>query len=86
MKLLTVVDCRLNAQKQRIISKITTQAWRMMHYDSLYFTLYYSFDFFFHSSKEWSTISIADKENLKKQTIETSEFWWVVVHLQFSLG
>ncbi|XP_036942438.1 calpain-3b isoform X2 [Acanthopagrus latus] len=27
------------------------------------------------NSKEWSTISIADKENLKKQTIETSEFW-----------
>ncbi|XP_070705521.1 calpain-3b isoform X2 [Pempheris klunzingeri] len=26
-------------------------------------------------SKEWSTISIADKENLKKQTVETSEFW-----------
>lgn len=29
----------------------------------------------FHSSKEWSTISIADKESLKKQTIESSEFW-----------
>ncbi|KAK2856114.1 hypothetical protein Q5P01_004849 [Channa striata] len=27
------------------------------------------------NSKEWSTITIADKENLKKQTIETSEFW-----------
>uniref|UniRef100_A0A672GMQ8 Calpain-3 n=1 Tax=Salarias fasciatus TaxID=181472 RepID=A0A672GMQ8_SALFA len=27
------------------------------------------------NSKEWSTISIADKENLKKQTVETSEFW-----------
>ncbi|XP_054618050.1 calpain-3-like isoform X3 [Dunckerocampus dactyliophorus] len=26
-------------------------------------------------SKEWSTISIADKDNLKKQTVETSEFW-----------
>uniref|UniRef100_A0A673BKQ5 Calpain-3 n=1 Tax=Sphaeramia orbicularis TaxID=375764 RepID=A0A673BKQ5_9TELE len=26
-------------------------------------------------SKEWSTISIADRENLKKQTIEQSEFW-----------
>ncbi|KAF3702961.1 Calpain-3 [Channa argus] len=26
-------------------------------------------------SKEWSTISIADKENLKKQTVESSEFW-----------
>uniref|UniRef100_A0A8C4F9Q0 Calpain-3 n=1 Tax=Dicentrarchus labrax TaxID=13489 RepID=A0A8C4F9Q0_DICLA len=27
------------------------------------------------NSNEWSTISIADKENLKKQTIEASEFW-----------
>ncbi|KAM7395233.1 hypothetical protein PAMA_006817 [Pampus argenteus] len=27
------------------------------------------------NSKEWSTISIADKDNLKKQTVETSEFW-----------
>uniref|UniRef100_A0A3Q0RX55 Calpain-3 n=1 Tax=Amphilophus citrinellus TaxID=61819 RepID=A0A3Q0RX55_AMPCI len=27
------------------------------------------------NSKEWSTISIADRENLKKQTIEGSEFW-----------
>ncbi|KAM9840530.1 calpain-3b [Aulostomus maculatus] len=27
------------------------------------------------NSKEWSTISIADKNNLKKQTVETSEFW-----------
>ncbi|XP_045916091.1 calpain-3b [Micropterus dolomieu] len=27
------------------------------------------------NSKEWSTISIADKENLKKQTVEESEFW-----------
>uniref|UniRef100_A0A673BNW5 Calpain-3 n=1 Tax=Sphaeramia orbicularis TaxID=375764 RepID=A0A673BNW5_9TELE len=27
------------------------------------------------NSKEWSTISIADRENLKKQTIEQSEFW-----------
>nr|XP_043905693.1 calpain-3b isoform X1 [Solea senegalensis] len=27
------------------------------------------------SSEEWSTISIADKENLKKQTVESSEFW-----------
>ncbi|XP_023134947.1 calpain-3b isoform X1 [Amphiprion ocellaris] len=27
------------------------------------------------NSNEWSTISIADKENLKKQTVETSEFW-----------
>uniref|UniRef100_A0A671W0H4 Calpain-3 n=1 Tax=Sparus aurata TaxID=8175 RepID=A0A671W0H4_SPAAU len=27
------------------------------------------------NSKEWSTISTADRENLKKQTIETSEFW-----------
>lgn len=27
------------------------------------------------SSKEWSTISIADRENLKKQTVEESEFW-----------
>ncbi|KAF7650696.1 hypothetical protein LDENG_00121660, partial [Lucifuga dentata] len=27
------------------------------------------------ASKEWSTISIADKDNLKKQTVETSEFW-----------
>uniref|UniRef100_A0A3Q3LGN3 Calpain-3 n=1 Tax=Mastacembelus armatus TaxID=205130 RepID=A0A3Q3LGN3_9TELE len=27
------------------------------------------------NSKEWSTISIADKENLKKQTVESSEFW-----------
>nr|QEG59396.2 calpain-3 [Pagrus major] len=27
------------------------------------------------NSKEWSTISTADKENLKKQTIEASEFW-----------
>lgn len=28
-----------------------------------------------HSSKEWSTISVADKENLQKQTVEGSEFW-----------
>ncbi|XP_005921632.1 calpain-3b isoform X1 [Haplochromis burtoni] len=27
------------------------------------------------NSKEWSTISAADRENLKKQTIEASEFW-----------
>ncbi|XP_008311285.1 calpain-3b isoform X2 [Cynoglossus semilaevis] len=27
------------------------------------------------TSNEWSTISIADKENLKKQTVESSEFW-----------
>ncbi|XP_055005738.1 calpain-3b isoform X2 [Boleophthalmus pectinirostris] len=27
------------------------------------------------NSKEWSTISIADRENLKKQTVEQSEFW-----------
>ncbi|XP_013890077.1 calpain-3 [Austrofundulus limnaeus] len=27
------------------------------------------------NSKEWSTISTADRENLKKQTVETSEFW-----------
>uniref|UniRef100_A0A8C6UNQ8 Calpain-3 n=1 Tax=Neogobius melanostomus TaxID=47308 RepID=A0A8C6UNQ8_9GOBI len=27
------------------------------------------------NSKEWSTISIADRENLKKQTVEESEFW-----------
>ncbi|XP_034017711.1 calpain-3b isoform X2 [Thalassophryne amazonica] len=27
------------------------------------------------NSKEWSTLSIADKDNLKKQTIEDSEFW-----------
>ncbi|XP_068198003.1 calpain-3b isoform X2 [Antennarius striatus] len=27
------------------------------------------------NSQEWSTISIADKENLKKQTVESSEFW-----------
>ncbi|XP_054474917.1 calpain-3b isoform X1 [Anoplopoma fimbria] len=27
------------------------------------------------NSKEWSTISTADKDNLKKQTIEASEFW-----------
>ncbi|KAM4521836.1 calpain-3b isoform 1-T1 [Odontesthes bonariensis] len=27
------------------------------------------------NSKEWSTISIADKKNLNKQTVETSEFW-----------
>ncbi|KAK5879929.1 hypothetical protein CesoFtcFv8_023005 [Champsocephalus esox] len=27
------------------------------------------------NSKEWSTISTADKENLKKQTVEESEFW-----------
>uniref|UniRef100_A0A4W6F3X2 Calpain-3 n=1 Tax=Lates calcarifer TaxID=8187 RepID=A0A4W6F3X2_LATCA len=27
------------------------------------------------NSKEWSTISIADKENLRKQTVESSEFW-----------
>uniref|UniRef100_A0A8C6MKS6 Calpain-3 n=1 Tax=Nothobranchius furzeri TaxID=105023 RepID=A0A8C6MKS6_NOTFU len=26
-------------------------------------------------SKEWLTISPADRENLKKQTVETSEFW-----------
>ncbi|XP_061890497.1 calpain-3-like [Entelurus aequoreus] len=26
-------------------------------------------------SKEWSTLSIADKNNLKKQTVEESEFW-----------
>lgn len=31
----------------------------------------------FHSSKEWSTISVGDKTNLLKQTVETSEFWWV---------
>ncbi|XP_076024108.1 calpain-3b isoform X2 [Genypterus blacodes] len=27
------------------------------------------------SSKEWSNISVADKDNLKKQTVEASEFW-----------
>ncbi|XP_019953108.2 calpain-3b isoform X1 [Paralichthys olivaceus] len=27
------------------------------------------------NSKEWSTISVADKENLKRQTVEASEFW-----------
>ncbi|XP_062292981.1 calpain-3b isoform X2 [Scomber scombrus] len=27
------------------------------------------------NSEQWSTISIADKDNLKKQTVETSEFW-----------
>ncbi|XP_010769894.1 calpain-3b isoform X2 [Notothenia coriiceps] len=27
------------------------------------------------NSKEWSTISTAEKENLKKQTVEESEFW-----------
>ncbi|XP_077408083.1 calpain-3b [Vanacampus margaritifer] len=27
------------------------------------------------NSKEWSTISIADRDNLKKQTVEESEFW-----------
>ncbi|XP_034756453.1 calpain-3b isoform X1 [Etheostoma cragini] len=27
------------------------------------------------NSKEWSTISTADKDNLKKQTVEESEFW-----------
>ncbi|KAM6906019.1 calpain-3b isoform 1-T1 [Lycodopsis pacificus] len=27
------------------------------------------------NSKEWSTISTADKDNLKKQTVEASEFW-----------
>lgn len=27
------------------------------------------------NSKEWSTISVADKQNLKKQTVEESEFW-----------
>ncbi|XP_029318839.1 calpain-3b isoform X2 [Cottoperca gobio] len=27
------------------------------------------------NSEEWSTISTADKDNLKKQTVETSEFW-----------
>eukprot|EP00064_Thunnus_orientalis_P017360 superscaffoldBa00003663_g17441 len=27
------------------------------------------------NSKEWSSLSIADKDNLKKQTVETSEFW-----------
>ncbi|XP_055088061.1 calpain-3b isoform X1 [Periophthalmus magnuspinnatus] len=27
------------------------------------------------NSKEWSTISIADRENLKKQTVQESEFW-----------
>ncbi|XP_008300558.1 calpain-3b isoform X2 [Stegastes partitus] len=27
------------------------------------------------NSNEWSTISAADKDNLKKQTVETSEFW-----------
>ncbi|XP_059211785.1 calpain-3b [Centropristis striata] len=26
-------------------------------------------------SKEWSTISTADRDNLKKQTVEASEFW-----------
>lgn len=29
------------------------------------------------SSKEWSTVSTADRDNLKKQTLEMSEFWWV---------
>ncbi|XP_075869736.1 calpain-3b [Nelusetta ayraudi] len=27
------------------------------------------------NSNEWSTISVADRENLKKQTVEASEFW-----------
>ncbi|KAM4600975.1 calpain-3b [Polymixia lowei] len=27
------------------------------------------------TSDEWSTLSIADKDNLKKQTVEASEFW-----------
>ncbi|XP_047184699.1 calpain-3b isoform X3 [Scophthalmus maximus] len=27
------------------------------------------------NSKEWPSISIADKENLRKQTVEASEFW-----------
>ncbi|XP_078145830.1 calpain-3b isoform X2 [Centroberyx gerrardi] len=27
------------------------------------------------NSDEWSTLSIADKDNLKKQTVEASEFW-----------
>ncbi|XP_068432624.1 calpain-3b isoform X2 [Clinocottus analis] len=27
------------------------------------------------NSEEWSTISTADKDNLKKQTVEASEFW-----------
>uniref|UniRef100_A0A7N6FJ29 Calpain-3 n=1 Tax=Anabas testudineus TaxID=64144 RepID=A0A7N6FJ29_ANATE len=27
------------------------------------------------NSKEWSTISTADRDNLKKQTVEASEFW-----------
>ncbi|KAE8286753.1 Calpain-3 [Larimichthys crocea] len=27
------------------------------------------------NSKEWTTVSIADRENLKKQTVEESEFW-----------
>ncbi|XP_041660791.1 calpain-3b isoform X2 [Cheilinus undulatus] len=27
------------------------------------------------NSEEWSTLSIADRENLKKQTVEASEFW-----------
>ncbi|XP_055362627.1 calpain-3b isoform X2 [Betta splendens] len=27
------------------------------------------------NSKDWSSISIADRENLKKQTVEASEFW-----------
>uniref|UniRef100_A0A8C7Z6I4 Calpain-3 n=1 Tax=Oryzias sinensis TaxID=183150 RepID=A0A8C7Z6I4_9TELE len=27
------------------------------------------------NSKEWSTVSTADRENLKKQTLEMSEFW-----------
>ncbi|XP_029902443.1 calpain-3b isoform X1 [Myripristis murdjan] len=27
------------------------------------------------NSEEWSTLCVADKNNLKKQTVETSEFW-----------
>lgn len=45
MKPLTVV------QKQRFISKNMTQAWLMLHYDSLYLILYYSFDFIFPQFK-----------------------------------
>lgn len=38
------------------------------------------------SSDEWSTISIADRENLKKQTIEASEFWWVAANIVLFLS
>ncbi|KAM6915439.1 calpain-3b [Xenentodon cancila] len=36
------------------------------------------------NSKEWSTISTADQENLKKLTLETSEFWMLFDDFQMN--